>query len=280
MLTKRALPSDRDPFAHNWRAYHWTRILQKLEVTGLTLGIGGRTRSTIPNPPGILKHFATPKGRRSFEDDASLKAVRRLVRSAASFWDVGANWGLFSLFGRAENPDLFIVSIEASTLHYRTLSSNWALQPSERWLCLHTAVGDRDGVTHLSRPGNGFDHIVEGPQAHAGAAVELRPMARLDTLAALLAAESIGVLKIDVEGYELKVLRGATALLDERRIGAIVLESDGHDRRYGSSEAETIGFLEERGYRADASLSRSGEVSGNCLVFQPPGKERRLATQR
>lgn len=119
---------------------------------------------------------------------------------------MGANCGLFSLFGRGENPDLFIVSIEASTLRYQTLSSNWALQPSERWLCLHTAVGDRGVETHLSRHGSGFGHIIRprlAPRWRSG----------------------------------------------QRRIGATVLESDGHDQRYGSSEAETIGFLEERGYR-------------------------------
>jgi FkbM family methyltransferase len=266
MLSTQPIHPAGNPFAHNWRAYYWTRILQKLEVTGLTLGIGGQTRSTIPNPPGVLKSFATPEGRRSFADDASLKAVRKLVRSAHSFWDVGANCGLFSLFAAQENPGLFIVSIEASTLHYQTLSSNWALQPSERWLCLHTAVGDRDGVTHLSRRGSGFDHVVENPQTHAE--VELRPMAKLDTLAAVLGAASIDVLKVDVEGYELKVLQGASNLLKQRRIGVIVLESDGHGRRYGSSQAETIRHLEEREYRMDASLSQTGEVSGNCLVFK------------
>jgi FkbM family methyltransferase len=270
-------PPLRNPFAHNWQAYYWTRILQRLEVTGLTLGIGGKARCTIPNPPGIFKTFATPEGRRSFEEDASLKAVRKLVRSATTFWDVGANGGLFSLFGREENPGLFIVSIEASTLHYQTLSSNWALQPSSRWLCLHTAVGDRDGVTHLSLRQSGFDHIVEDPHSGDGVEVELRPMARLDTLAGMLGTETIDVLKIDVEGYELKVLRGAAALLQQRRIGAIVLESDGHDLRYGSSEAETIGFLAALGYGVDASLSRVGEASGNCLVFQPCMRERREA---
>ncbi len=254
------------PFIHNWPAYYWTRMLQKLDVTGPTLGIGVKARCTIPNPPGILRSFATPQGRENFEADASLKAVRKQDRTAQSFCDVGANRGLFSLFAAEANPALFIVSIEASTLHYRTLSSNWALQPSERWLCLHTAVGDRDGVARLSRRGSGFDHIVEDPRTNAE--VELRPMAKLETLAALLGAESIDVLKIDVEGYELKVLQGAATLLTQRRIGAIVLESDGHDRRYGSSQAETIRYLEESAYRMDASLSQTGQLSGNCLVFR------------
>jgi FkbM family methyltransferase len=272
MTRARSAESWSDPLAHNWLthnwpAYYWTRILQKLGVTARTLRLGAQVRCTIPNPPGILKSFATSQGRKNFEADASLKAVRKLVRSAESFWDVGANCGLFSLFAAEENPGLFIVSLEASTLHYRTLSSNWALQPSERWVCLHTAVGDRDGVTHLSRHGSGFDHIVENPQTNANTEMELRPIAKLDTLAAALAAESIDVLKIDVEGYELKVLHGAAALLDQRRIGAIVFESDGHDRRYGSSQAETIRFLEDRAYRVDASLSLAGEVSGNCLVY-------------
>jgi FkbM family methyltransferase len=266
MLITQPVRPGRNPFARNWPLYYWTRILQKLDVTGATLGIAGRTRCTIPNPPGVLKSFATLQGRKNFEADASLIAVRNLVRSAQSFWDVGANWGLFSLYAADENSSLSIVSIEASTLHYRTLSSNWALQPSERWLCLHTAVGDRDGVTHLSRRGSGFDHIVDNPQANTE--VELRPIAKLDTLAAVLGTETIDVLKVDVEGYELKVLHGATALLNQRRIGAIVLESDGHDLRYGSSQAETIRFLEERAYRMDSSMSRSGDAAGNCLVFK------------
>jgi FkbM family methyltransferase len=253
---------------HNWSAYYWTRILQRLDITGRTLGLGVKARCTIPNPPGILKRFATPQGRKIFESDASLKAVRRLVRSAKTFWDVGANCGLFSLFATEENPGLFIVSIEASTEHYQTLTSNWALQPSEHWLCLHTAVGDRDGVTHLSRCGNGFDHVLEDSEFQAKERMELRPIAKLDTLAAVLGTERIDVLKIDVEGYELKVLQGANALLSERRIGAIVLESDGHEQRYGSSQAEMVSFLEERAYRLEASLSQTGEAYGNCLVFK------------
>lgn len=257
--------SRRAPFAHNWLVYYCTRFLQKFNLSGQTLGVGAKSRCTIPNPPGILKRFTTPQGRKNFEADASLQAVRKLVRPARSFWDVGANWGLFSLFGREENPKLFIVSIEASTLHYRTLSANWALQPSERWVLLHTAVGDRNGVSRLSCEGSGFDHVVEGLGSKG---VELRPMAKLDTLATQLGSESIDVLKIDVEGYELKVLMGAAALLEQGRIGAIVLEADGHDRRYGSSEAETVRFLEERAYRLDESLSRVGKVQGNCLVFQ------------
>jgi hypothetical protein len=130
-------------------------------------------------------------------------------------------------------------------------------------------VGDRNGVTHLSRRRSGFDHVIENLATINEVDFEVRPMATIDTLAQLLAVDRIDVMKIDVEGYELKVLRGATGLLSKGRIGSIVLESDGHDLRYGSSEAQTIDFLKQTGYAIDETLSLVGQASGNCLVFHP-----------
>jgi FkbM family methyltransferase len=50
------------------------------------------------------------------------------------------------------------------------------------------------------------------------------PVITLDTYCAENAVERIDLLKIDVEGFELNVLRGARRLLDDRRIGAIQFE--------------------------------------------------------
>lgn len=256
-----------DHIPSNVLSYYSARLLQKCGLASLPLTIGRRARCAITNPPGILKSFATSAGRARFEEDASLGAVRKLVRSAASFWDVGANSGLFSLYALDENPDLFVVSIEASTQHYHALCSNWLLQPSDRWVCLHTAVGDHDGIAHMSRRLGGYDHVIEDVRGSARADVELRPMSNLDGLARVLNARTIDVMKIDVEGYELKVLHGAGGLLKAGRVAALVLESDGHEKRYGNCEAEILRFLQAQGYALDQSLSRTGAPSGNCLVF-------------
>jgi FkbM family methyltransferase len=257
----------KDPdLPRNVLAYYSARILQRAGLASFTLALGARTRAAISNPPGILKSFVTSGGRQRFEADASLNALRVLVRSATSFWDIGANCGLYSLYAIEENPELFVVSVEASTEHYRSLCANWLLQPSSRWLCIHSAVGDRETVSRLSRNLGGFNHIVDDASGQ-GNQFELRPMTTLDKLAGTLGVESLDVVKADVEGYELNVLRGAASLLEQRRIGALVLESDGHGLRYGAAEADIVRFLTERRYKFDDSLSRIGAESGNCLVF-------------
>jgi FkbM family methyltransferase len=252
----------------NVLAYYSTRVLQKLGLASLSLAVGGQARCAITNPPGVLKCFTTLAGRAEVESDASLMAVRKLVRSAASFWDVGANCGLFSLYALDENPNLFVMSIEASTQHYHSLCSNWLLRPSEHWVCLHTAVGDRDGTAHLSQHMGGWNHIVEGSGDAGRVDSELRPLMTLDSIARHFGVTMIDVLKIDVEGYELKALRGAVGLLEQQRVGAIVLESDGHGSRYNDGEVDITRFLEECGYRLNPSMSLVGRGSGNCLVFE------------
>jgi FkbM family methyltransferase len=250
----------------NVLAYYSARILQKAGMASFTLALGARTRAAISNPPGILKSFVTSDGRKRFEADASLRALRFLVRSASSFWDIGANCGLYSLYAIEENPDLFVVSVEASTEHYRSLCANWLLQPSSQWLCIHSAIGDREAVSRFSRNLGALNHVVDDAGS-TRSQLELRPMTTLDKLAGTLGVESLDVVKADVEGYELNVLRGATSLLEQRRIGALVLESDGHGQRYGTAEADIVHFLTERRYKLDHSLSQTGSEAGNCLVF-------------
>jgi len=73
--------------------------------------------------------------------------------------------------------------------------------------------------------------------------------------------------RIDVEGFELAVLRGATNLLESGRIKSLVIEVDGHEGRY----CETPGALQEimkiHDYQLDENLSVSGREGGNCAVY-------------
>ncbi len=251
----------------NSARYFFTRTLQRLHLADLDLQVGRTARSIIPNPPLIVKAFTTKLGRDELLRDPNLQSVLKLARSASTFWDVGANIGLFSILAREANPDLKIVSIEASTDFYHVLCRNWQLAP-EGWICLHVAVGDCEGSVQMSRGLKGLDHVLTPTELGSQERQECRPMMTLDHLCRLVGHDRIDLLKIDVEGMELSALRGASGLLEANKIGTIVLEADQHDLRYGSNNTELIQFLASKGYHLDAAASVTGKSAGNCQVFE------------
>jgi len=250
----------------NYTKYFFTRVLQRLGMADLELQVGRRSCAIIPNPPLAMKAFTAKQTRDAFLQDASLQSVLKLAPSARTFWDVGAHMGLFSILAREANPDLDVVSIEASTDFYQVLCRNWQLDP-HRWTCLHVAVGQREGPIEMSRGLGGLDHVLLPGEVASQTPCERRPMMTLDHVAQLVGHDYIDLLKIDVEGMELAVLRGASSLLAAQKIRTIVLEADEHDLRYGTNNAELVAFLASKNYHLDAAASVTGRRAGNCQVF-------------
>jgi FkbM family methyltransferase len=90
------------------------------------------------------------------------------------------------------------------------------------------------------------------------------------TLSAHVAAEGLGhidFLKIDVEGFELSVIRGARELLREKRIDLILLEvGDLTCATAGVKPIEVLNELESLGYRLH-SIDSEGRVSDRVRSF-------------
>jgi FkbM family methyltransferase len=233
----------------------------------LTLDLPLGAKCLIPDPPGVTKAFINRQSSTAFASDPSLCSILRLTKTARNLWDIGANIGLYSLIAKASNPSLEVVSVEASTSAYAELCRNWSLKP-DKWICIHAAIGAHEGKALLTRGLCGLNHVTDPEEPKS--LYEIRPSTTLDRLAALLEVDHIDVLKIDVEGMELAVLKGATGLLRERRIGCLVTEADGHETRYGFSTSDVCLFLESLGYQIDREMSQQERAGGNCLVFRNP----------
>jgi FkbM family methyltransferase len=190
-----------------------------------------------------------------------------MIKTAKTFWDIGANIGLFSLFAKAVNSSVAVVSVEASTATYGELCRNWTLCP-DGWICINAAVGSEEGSATLSRGLGGLNHIVPPLDGKFAGNSEIRPVTTLDKLAQAFGHCQIDVLKIDVEGMEMAVLKGAHRLLSEKRIGTIVLEAEGHGAKYGFSDSDVVTNLSTYGYLRDEWLTEPARALGNCAVFK------------
>ena len=137
--------------------------------------------------------------------------LHRLVRRGMRVADVGANIGYYALlFARAVGPEGAVLCCEPEPDNLVELERTLSWNGLANVRVLPVAVGDRDGEAFLARGVNGRVSANGGPPPPGAVAVPLR---RLDTLL----PEGVDLLKVDVEGYEGRVLDGAERLLREHR---------------------------------------------------------------
>jgi hypothetical protein len=125
------------------------------------------------------------------------------------------------------------------------LVANVALNAlSPRVTCVASAAGATAGTLTLAG--------AAGPDAHAAVAGETGLPVPVMPLDALLQAQRVTLLKVDVEGMELPVLEGATALLADDALGAVIVELNGSGWRYGRSDDAVVARLTAAGFCAAA----------------------------
>ena len=159
--------------------------------------------------------------------DSEIRLCRLLLRQlkpADTFIDVGAHYGFYSLFAALlTGPEGRVLALEAAPAAYGLLRVN--LGPVTRAMAIQCAVTDREApVIFQEFPVLFSEYSSLNPelQVSAGSSKMASPRVgtasgrRLDNLLAGLDLHP-GFIKIDVEGSEDQVIRGMTALLEDRR---------------------------------------------------------------
>jgi FkbM family methyltransferase len=156
-------------------------------------------------------------------------ALRHLLRPGGVFVDVGANKGDFALIAAklvGASGRVFAFEPEPRNCDWirRSIDANGysgiELFP--------IALGDADGaidlhVSHIS----GHHSVVSGRGDHTGDVIRV-PMRTLDAVLADARSPRVDVLKIDVEGADLAVLRGAHRTLSANRELVLLLDVHPH----------------------------------------------------
>jgi FkbM family methyltransferase len=165
---------------------------------------------------------------------------RRIVRPGDIVLDVGANLGAHTIFfSTAVGPRGGVLAFEPQRLIFQTLCANMALNNVTNTVCYWTALTDAPGV--MSVP------VIDPRRPFNFGGVGLGEHTRGDQITVMradsFALSRCRLVKIDVEGMELQVLRGATGLI-ERHHPVVYVENDRPDR----SEA-LVRWIHALGYR-------------------------------
>jgi FkbM family methyltransferase len=134
--------------------------------------------------------------------------------------DVGANIGTSTFRFREANPNARIYCIEPVMEIYNELESN-VLHPLTS--CHRLALGDKEEESTIYTTYNPLtSSLFKTSETRGSQKVE---MTTLDRFAEQNSIEQIDLLKIDTEGYDLHVLKGAQGLLNDGRIEYVMVES-------------------------------------------------------
>ena len=169
-----------------------------------------------------------------------------LLRVPGLVIEVGANMGVHTVPMARALGGRRLLALEPQPVIFQQLCANLALNGLMNVTALPYACGSRTGAVRIDtpdylRPGN-FGAASVGAAARATARETTVQCVRLDDLVPA-DGEAVGLIKIDVEGMELEVLRGARGILERDR-PILYVENDREE-----NSAALIGWLKEREYR-------------------------------
>jgi FkbM family methyltransferase len=182
----------------------------------------------------------------------AVRFFRRTLRPGDTMFDVGAHVGLFTLLAaRLVGPSGEVHAFEPVPANFERLGRNVALNDLPGVHLNRAAVGDREGEVSLglrdeSLVGNSTCDFTVGATLSAVTA----PTTTLDAyLEARPGTPRIRLVKIDVEGFESRVLAGLERTLATEPPDAIMLELNGQMLfEQGSSPSGLLATLRGAGY--------------------------------
>ena len=189
----------------------------------------------LPDHEQHLQQFADGEGWR-YQDVKYRKALK-FARKFDHAVDVGAHCGLWAM--QMVDDFQHVTSFEPVAEHREC----WQKNVIGNATLLPYALGETFGKVKIrTAQGSSGDSWVDGEGE-----IEMRPLDSFNL--------DCDFLKIDCEGFELFVLKGAVDTLQRCKPVLVVEQKPGHGKRFGLGDADAIPFLEKMGAKLRDSIS-------------------------
>jgi FkbM family methyltransferase len=184
------------------------------------------------------------------------------IQAGETLWDVGAATGLLSMYA-ALNPGVRIYAFEPKATSFGVLIEHLALNKmGDRVFPLCVAFSDETGLTHLSltamAAGSGGNSVAGQPNQFGEFASVFNQGTlsyRIDDFRKAFGLPAPDHLKIDVDGVEGAILRGAPDTL--RLVKSVMIEVEGENIAQSAVRIETplfaAGLVEDERVRTSGS---------------------------
>jgi FkbM family methyltransferase len=206
------------------------------------------------------------------QDFEEMGFLLHVLRNQHLFIDVGANMGTYTVLASAV--------VGATCIAFEPVPSTF------QKLCRNIRLNDVTDLCELHNRGlsseEGFLVFTsdDGPMNRVVKCNVARPQNSIDvpvtTLNRVVGNRQPALIKIDVEGFELEVLRGGDQVLKSESLLAVIMELNGSGRDYGYEDAAIVAQMLEWGFLAysydpfsrDLTYIREVSGTGNALFIR------------
>jgi FkbM family methyltransferase len=180
-------------------------------------------------------------------EQAEINIYRQLLARDSTVIDVGANIGFSTLLFSDICRNGFVYSFEPSVREYVLLSRNVELNERKNVSVIRQALGSSrmDEILYTHDQNSGMNSIVHADHALASEKIHVDS---LDNFVTAQAIPRIDLIKIDVEGYELQVLKGAARVIDQHKPLVCFESWASHQKPYDEHATGELALLTDAEY--------------------------------
>ena len=169
-------------------------------------------------------------------------AISKYLDENDNFIDVGANFGLWSLFAAKINVNAKVYSFEPVTISYNNFVENIKLNNTNNIIPNKFGLSNKNEELEIYIPEDlGSSSIVS---VHSKDSEKIK-LKKLDNCK----IKNVKVIKVDVEGFEAKVLEGAKEILKVQKPIIIIEIVESNLKAASSSPEEIFNFFTSVNYR-------------------------------
>jgi FkbM family methyltransferase len=204
-------------------------------------------------------------GLHDFED---MGFLLHLLRPTDLFVDIGANIGSYTILASAE-IGAETISIEPVPATCQHLADNILINKIQNKVNIRNiGLGSEHGVIKFTTTFDTINHVATADETET---IDV-PIDTLDNVITGRNKTPI-LLKIDVEGFETEVLKGAAKVLTNKELKAIIIELNGSGNRYGYDEKLihddllTVGFSPYIYHPFERKLTPSSQFGTHNTIY-------------
>ncbi|MHC4069364.1 MAG: FkbM family methyltransferase [Planctomycetota bacterium] len=209
--------------------------LAKGDLKELSLPYDSARIHLYPDLENITTYVLLEQG--DWFEKSDLNFFRSIIRPDDTVFDLGANVGTYSV-SAAARTDGKVIAVEPASETFELLNRSASQFPN--MTAVHAAISDKPGTAFLSHDGSSESYRLSDDN---GTQNEKVPLVTVDDIAAAHGIESVDIIKMDVEGHELKTLAGAEKIIEN---GSPIIF---YEIKHGSDlHPELIDAFENLGY--------------------------------